>query len=133
MIRLPKEPNVPDEVDPQPLAPARPSGWLNRLPGYERSAPGLEWALWKKLPLLLAIGTLLPLAVALLWWMAADTVPTPAQDRDFWLVMYRLIAVVALHWTFVATVAIGCVIVMVMKGPAFVADPYPPVGRDDPP
>jgi hypothetical protein len=41
--------------------------------------------------------------------------------------------VVALHWTFVATVAIGCVIVMVMKGPAFVADPYPPVGRDDPP
>jgi hypothetical protein len=128
-LRSPKEPNV-SEDNPPTAAPARPSGWLNRLPGFEPAAPGLEWALWKKLPLLLAIGTLLPLAVALLWWMAADAVPTPAQDRDFWLVIYRLIAVVALHWTVVATVAIGCIIVMVMKGPAYVADPYPPPGRD---
>jgi hypothetical protein len=121
---------VPDDDTTAP-APARPAGWLNRLPGFQRSAPGLEWALWKKLPLLLALGTLLPLAVAGLWWLAAEEVPTPAQDRDFWLVMYRLIAVVVFHWTAVLTVAIGCVIVMVMKGPAFVADPYPPEGRDD--
>jgi len=24
--------------------------WLNKLPGFTRSAPSLEWALWKKLP-----------------------------------------------------------------------------------
>jgi hypothetical protein len=122
------EPIVP-VPDPHGAAPARRSGWLNRLPGFERTAPGLEWALWKKLPLILAAGTLLPLLVAVLWWLAADAVPTPAQDRDFWLVMYRLAAVAVLHWTLVGTVAIGCVIVMVMKGPAYVADPYPPVGR----
>jgi hypothetical protein len=129
-----QEPSVPD-LDPPPPAPASPqrSGWLNRLPGFERSAAGLEWALWKKLPLLLLLGTLLPLVVAGLWWMAGEDVPTPAQERDFWLVMYRLAAVVALHWTLVTTVAIGCVIVMVMKGPAFVADPYPPEGRDKEP
>lgn len=131
MTGLRKEPNVPDETDPKPPAPPRRVGWLNRLPGFERAAPGLEWTLWKKMPLLLAVGTALPLLVALLWWMAAADVPTPAEDRDFWLVMYRLIGVVALHWTLVGTVAIGCVIVMVMKGPAFVADPYPPEGRDE--
>jgi len=30
-----------------------------------------------------------------------------------------------LHWTLVLTLAIGCVIVMLMKGPAYVADAYP--------
>jgi len=31
----------------------------------------------------------------------------------------------------VLTLAIGCAIVMVMKGPAYVADAYPPPGRGD--
>ena len=35
------------------------------------------------------------------------------------------IGVVVLHWTLVLTVAIGAFIVMVMKGPAYVADAYP--------
>jgi hypothetical protein len=39
---------------------------------------------------------------------------------------------VLLHWTLVLTVAIGCVIVIVMKGPAYVADGYPPPGREPP-
>jgi hypothetical protein len=34
------------------------------------------------------------------------------------------IGVVLLHWALLLTVAIGCVIVMLMKGPAFVADGY---------
>jgi hypothetical protein len=125
----PEEPNLPSD-DVLDAAAAKPAGWLNRLPGFERTAPGLEWAVWKKLPLVLAAGTLLPLLLALLWWLAADDLPTPAQDRDFWLVMYRLAALVVLHWTVVLTVAIGCVIVMVMKGPAYVADAYPPPERE---
>ena len=43
---------------------------------------------------------------------------------------YRIIGLVVLHWTLVLTLAIGCAIVIVMKGPAFVADPYPPPDRD---
>ena len=35
-----------------------------------------------------------------------------------------LVGLVILHWTLVLTVGIGCVIVMLMKGPAYVADPY---------
>ena len=37
---------------------------------------------------------------------------------------------VVLHWSLMLTLAIGCVIVMLMKGPAYVADAYPPPGRD---
>ena len=39
--------------------------WLNRLAGFTRSAPGLEWWIWKRLPAVLMWGTALPLAVAL--------------------------------------------------------------------
>jgi len=28
------------------------------------------------------------------------------------------------YWFFVGTITFGCVIVMIMKGPAYVADPY---------
>lgn len=120
---------MPDDPPPR-TDPAGPPGWFNRLPGFERAAPGLEWTIWKKLPAVLAIGTALPLLLALFWWVSGDSTPTPAEDRDFWLVIYRLVGVVLLHWTLVATVAIGCVVVMVMKGPAYVADAYPPPGRD---
>ena len=57
--------------------------------------------------------------------MKCDT----AADRAQWLLIYRLIGLL-LHWTLLFTLAIGCVIVMLMKGPAYVADPYPPPGRD---
>ena len=42
------------------------------------------------------------------------------------------ISLLVLHWTVVFTVAIGAFIVMVMKGPAYVADAYPMQGMDRP-
>jgi hypothetical protein len=36
-----------------------------------------------------------------------------------------MFGVIVLHWTLVLTLALGCFIVRVMKGPAYVADPYP--------
>jgi hypothetical protein len=39
--------------------------------------------------------------------------------------MYQLLGLVILHWTLVLTVAIGCAIVLLMKGPAYAADSYP--------
>jgi hypothetical protein len=39
---------------------------------------------------------------------------------------------VVLHWTLVLTLAIGCAIVMLMKGPAYVADPYELNDSDSP-
>jgi hypothetical protein len=36
-------------------------------------------------------------------------------------------------WTAVFTVAVGCAIVWIMKGPAYVADPYPLSDSEQPP
>lgn len=98
--------------------------WLRRLPGFQRSPPGLEWALWKKLPWIALAGTALPLALVALAWLAAPEFPTPADERALTQWLFMAIGVVVLHWTLVLTTAIGCVIVMLMKGPAFVADGF---------
>jgi hypothetical protein len=36
---------------------------------------------------------------------------------------YVVAGVVVFHWSAVLTIAIGCVVVMLMKGPGYVADP----------
>lgn len=104
--------------------------WLNRLPGFTQSAPGLEWAIWKRLPAVLFWGTAVPLTLAAVLWFASSDLTSSAEDRDRLLVVYQLIGLVSLHWSLMLGVAIGCGAVIVMKGPAFVADPYPPPGRD---
>ena len=44
----------------------------------------------------------------------------------------HLIGLVILHWTVVLTVGIGAFIVMVTKGPAYLADAYPLVESERP-
>jgi uncharacterized BrkB/YihY/UPF0761 family membrane protein len=116
--------------DPRRRQPGDSVNALKRLPGFRRSPPGLEWALCKRLPAILLLGTVVPIGLALMFWWAAPGQPSAAEERDLLLLTYRLIGLVVLHWTLVFTVAIGCVIVLVMKGPAFVADAYPPPGRE---
>lgn len=108
------------------------SRWLQKLPGFQRSAPGLEWVLWRRLPRILAWGTALPVVLAVGAHLSAPDDPPSQLARDLLLFDYVIAGVVVLHWTLVLTLAIGCVIVMVMKGPAFVADAYPMPDRDAP-
>lgn len=105
--------------------------WLRQLPGFQRSPPGLEWAVWKRLPSLLLLSTALPGLLALAYWWAASDGPSIAEQGDLLLAAYRLVGLVLLLWTLLLTLAIGCAIVMIMKGPAYVADPYPPPERDE--
>lgn len=99
---------------------------FNKLPGFVRSAPGLEQRIWRRLPAILLWGTLLPLLLA-----GANHALTPAaappgsSDGALLLWDYTMWGVVVLHWTLVLTLALGCFIVRVMKGPAYVADAYP--------
>lgn len=106
--------------------------WLTRLPGFHRSAPGLEWSWFKRLPAIALWGSLLPAVLAVVVETSAGGTPWPLGDRSWSMLTYQLIGLVVLHWTLVLTMAIGCVIVMIMKGPAYVADPYPPPERDQP-
>lgn len=106
--------------------------WLNRLPGFQRSPAGWEWWIWRRLPSILLGGTLAPAVVmAVVWWMQPGS-PSPAEQREAWHWAYIAMGVVVLHWTLVLTLAIGCVIVMIMKGPAYVADAYPVPHSDHP-
>ena len=83
--------------------------WLNRLPGFTRSASGLEWSIWKLLPAIVLWGTAVPLAVAAAAWFAAPGLPTSAEDRGRLLMIYQIVGLVVLHWTLVLTLAIGSI------------------------
>ena len=107
---------------------------FNKLPGFVRSAPGLEQLVWRRLPAILLWGTLLPLALALAGanHVLAPAVPeSGASNAALLLWDYLVYGVVLLHWTLVLKVALGCFIVRVMKGPAYVADAYSFPEHDD--
>ena len=105
--------------------------WLQKMPGpRRREAAGLEWTLWRRLPAILAVGTLMPVAFGGALGLASWAGVAPWDDRSLGVLLYVLAGIVILHWTLVLTLAIGCIVVMVMKGPAYVADAYPPPGRD---
>ncbi len=106
--------------------------WLNKLEGTRRSASGLEWRIWRKLPLIALVGTLLP---ALLWVVCDGVLdPQDSAEQARWLLTASYVAVgaVIFHWTMVLTLGIGCAIVMLMKGPGYVADAYPVSHSDQP-
>lgn len=99
---------------------------FNKLPGFVQSPPGLEHRIWRRLPAILLWGSALPLALAVVNHALAWGSPLSASDeRALQLWDYMMVGTVVLHWTLVLTLAIGCFIVRVMKGPAYVADAYP--------
>lgn len=93
---------------------------------HERVAPpGLEIRLLKAMPVAALASIVLPLLLA---WAARIYVPgagfanavktIKSVDIFAWSVSATLL-------TAVFTVTIGCIVVWVMKGPAYVADAYP--------
>ena len=105
---------------------------FNILPGFQKTPAGLERKILQRLPRITWVGTLLFGALAL----AARALPWTGNEADIWARIHTidiyLISLVILHWTVVLTVGIGAFIVMVMKGPAYVADAYPLVESEHP-
>lgn len=108
------------------------SEWFKRLPGFRQTAAGQERDVLRWLPKVLTVGTLLlclPSVAVRLWWAG---VPDYAVATRITTVDIYAISALVLHWTVVLTVGIGAAIVVVMKGPAYVADAYPMEDRDRP-
>ncbi len=106
--------------------------WLRKLPGYRRTPYGFEVRLLRMMPNALLAGTLLPAAAAWAarhWFTGGSLDELERQIQTFDFVM---IGVVVLVWTAVLTIAIACVIVWLMKGPAYVADAYEVSDGDKP-
>jgi|APTNR8051073442_1049403.scaffolds.fasta_scaffold21707_4 hypothetical protein len=103
-----------------------------RLPGSRTEPAGLERKVLARLPMIALAGTAACMAVALfarlLWW-GDDSLEVV---RSLSMIDIWVLAAVVLHWTVVFTVAIGAFIVFVMKGPAYVADPYDLPDEDAP-
>ncbi len=104
--------------------------WLNKL--HERKTPpGFEVRIWKKLPLITILGTLaiaaMPVLVRIL-----PSAPEIDQAKHIKTVDIFAIATQISLLTAVFTVAIGCVVVHIMKGPAYVADSLPVEHADRP-
>lgn len=96
--------------------------WLNKLTSTRQTSSGLEWTLWRKLPAITLVGTALPLLVLGLLHVLAEPELSAAEARRLQMIDYAVAGLVLFHWSMVLTVGIGCVIVMIMKGPGYVAD-----------
>ena len=105
---------------------------FNKLPNFHREAPGLEWAILKKLPLTLLLGTVVPLAVSVANRFFPPEASAVQIAKHVKLVDILCIAASVTVWTAVFTVAIGCVVVGLVKGPAYVADAYELVDSERP-
>lgn len=105
---------------------------FNQLPGFTRSAPGRERHVLRLLPRVLWIGTALLALPSVAYRMWAWTGPADDVAASPALLDIYAIGAVMLHWTAGLTVAIAALTVLVMKGPAYVADPYPLPDADAP-
>ncbi len=105
---------------------------MKKHPPDRKNPAGLEWTLFRKLPLLTLTGFVVIGALALLarvwpWEGDAKGISDLVQRLDF-----ALIGAVIFHLTIMLTSAIGCVVVLIMKGPRYSADSYPVSDSDRP-
>lgn len=104
--------------------------WLTKL--HEREVPpGLELTILRKLPAVTLVGSLLPAGLALLV-RAMPAAPDVDAAKHVRTVDIFAIAAEITFLTAMLTVAIGAVVVHIMKGPAYVADAYPVSHADRP-
>jgi len=104
--------------------------WLRKIEGRQ-TPPGVEMRILKKLPRITLVGTLIVLAMPLLVRILP---PDPAVDVAKQVRSVDIFAIAAQisFITLVFTVAIGCVVVHIMKGPAYAADSMPVEHSDHP-
>ncbi len=105
---------------------------FTKLPGFKKAPAGLERKILRLIPKVFLVGTLLifmPSLLARVWnmneapWVIGKFVTT----IDIYA--FGLLSVL---WTGLFTIGVGALTVMVMKGPAYVADAYPLSDADKP-
>ena len=99
------------------------SGLLRKLPGYQTYEPGLERKILHQLPQFTVMGGL---AIALPSLLARLLLSAKAER----IIDILVIATEIFFLVMVLTLAIAAIIVMLSKGPAYVADAYPLIESD---
>jgi len=93
--------------------------YFNKLPGHHATAYGLEWKIFRKMHWIALAATAIPLLYV--WTMHLFA---KLNAHDFQLVWMKAAGMLLTLWIFVVVLFFGCVVVIIMKGPAYVADPY---------
>jgi len=105
---------------------------LTKLPGFMPTQPGFERTILRTFPFALAGGLailLLPSVLIRLWSAFPDAITLRGLvDKTD---IYTFGAILCYGYLMV-TIAIGAIIVSLMKGPAYVADAYPLIDADKP-
>lgn len=99
--------------------------WFRRLPGSRCEPAGAERLVLRRLPKILLIGSLLLVSPAVIARLIQALAPELGAVIHLMTIDIYVVSLVILHWTVVLTVAIAAFIIVVMKGPAYVADAYP--------
>ena len=94
-----------------------------------REPPGLEREILRRLPMAWLGSTAVPVLVALGGRWLPHPGPAAEAAKQVKTLEIFAFALGLTLWTALLTVAMGCVLVVFMKGPAYVADGYSP---DDP-
>ena len=101
-------------------------------PQSVRYPAGLEWRLFKKLPLLALVGALL---FGLLW-LLVNLWPFEGSDQQVRSLVgqleFALIGALIFYLSMLVAALFGCVMVMIMKGPEYRADGIALIERELP-
>ena len=108
------------------------SEWFQRLPGFRRTPAGIERTILRSLPRVWIYGSLLLMLPSLLVGLLGRGAAESGGASTAMAVDILVVTLLFLHWNIVLTLAIGAFIVIVMKGPAYVADAYPLVDAEAP-
>ena len=101
------------------------SKWLTKPPGYQTYEPGLERRVLRQLPQFIVMGSVAIALPSLL----ARLLMTPKAER---IIDILVISTEIFFLGMVVTLGIAAFIVMLAKGPAYVADAYPLIDSDRP-
>lgn len=93
---------------------------FTRLQGSQKFPPGREWAVLKKLPHVFLLGTALLLGM----YISAKFGLLDFSVKEALLFQYAVLGALLLHWMSVLGAGLFCGIIWIMKGPAYVRDPY---------
>ena len=104
--------------------------WLTRIHG-RKTPPGLEVQILRRLPRATLLGALAILAMPVIVRFWPPQAGVDAAKHILSVDIFAIATGITLI-TAVVTVAIGCVVVHIMKGPAYVADALPVSHADRP-
>ncbi len=98
---------------------------FQQLPGFVKTPPGLERVILRWILRVLLAGAVLLALPSLAVRMFSFDIEPEELPKLIHSVDIFVTSIEVTFWTAVFTVFIGAVVVMIMKGPAYVADAYP--------